>query len=119
MRAFGSRRQCACGSQANAALVDELKRTIEALPLEMNAVSRVAPRLAALDAPSFAVLLKDLARENHAFRLVRPNNQLTEALGSNRHTRPRRLHGDRLFSGCVTACASKNSSRMHSLFETG
>ena len=57
-----------CGLQANAAIVDELKRTIEALPLEMNAVSSVAPRLAALDAPSFAVLLKYLARDNHAFR---------------------------------------------------
>ena len=59
-------------SQLNAAIVDELKRTIEALPLETNAVSSVAPRLAALNAPAFAALLKDLARDNHAFRCRQP-----------------------------------------------
>ncbi len=49
----------------------------------MNAVSSVAPRLAALDAPSFAVLLKDLARDNHAFRSVHASTHV--ARGQNHH----------------------------------
>lgn len=48
--------------------VAELKRIIEALPLEKSAVSVVAPRLAAFDPPQFAALLRELARDNHAFR---------------------------------------------------
>ena len=59
---------CLFVSQLNPAVVEELKRSIEALPLETNAVTSVAPRLSALDAPAFGMLLKELARDNHAFR---------------------------------------------------
>lgn len=52
-------------------LFDDMKRTVEALPLETNAVTSVAARLPSLDAPAFAVLLRELARDNHAFRHVR------------------------------------------------
>ena len=48
--------------------VTELKRVIEMLPLETSAVNAVAPRLAMLDPKQFAVLLTELARDNHAFR---------------------------------------------------
>ncbi len=94
------------GLQANAALVDELKRTIEALPLEMNAVSSVAPRLAALDAPSFAVLLKDLARDNHAFRLTPKTSPKVHGLYA-RCLGPHRLYGDRVSGSCVVALPMK------------
>jgi hypothetical protein len=50
---------------ANAA---ELKRIIEGLPLETSAVAAVEWRLVQLDPPSFAALLTELARDNHAFR---------------------------------------------------
>ena len=54
--------------QVDPAIVEGMKRSIEALPLETNAVSSVASRLGSLDAPAFAQLLKELARDNHAFR---------------------------------------------------
>lgn len=58
--------QCVCMQEAaNAA---ELKRIIEGLPLETSAVAAVEWRLVQLDPPSFAALLTELARDNHAFR---------------------------------------------------
>lgn len=54
--------------QVNPAFLEEMKRGIEMLPLETNAVTSVGAHLGALDAPAFAALLKDLARDNHAFR---------------------------------------------------
>lgn len=54
--------------QVNPAFLEEMKRGIETLPLETNAVTSVGARLGALDAPAFAALLKELARDNHAFR---------------------------------------------------
>lgn len=53
------------------AVVEELKRIVVALPLETNAVSSVASRLSSLHAPAFAMLLKELACDNHAFRHAR------------------------------------------------
>ena len=50
------------------AFVEDIKRSVVSLPLETNAVTSVAARLSSLDAPAFAMLLKELARDNHAFR---------------------------------------------------
>ena len=47
---------------------EELKRAIEILPLETNAVTSMAAHLGSLDTPAFTALLKELARDNHAFR---------------------------------------------------
>jgi hypothetical protein len=57
-----------CQAQHSALSVAELKRVIEALPLEKNAVAIVAPRLVAFSPPDFCALLRELARDNHAFR---------------------------------------------------
>lgn len=54
--------------QVNPKFLEEMKRGIETLPLETNAVTSVGAHLGALDAPAFAALLKELARDNQAFR---------------------------------------------------
>ena len=57
----------------NPVFFEELKRGIEMLPLETNALTSVAAHLGSLDAPGFAALLKELARDNHAFRYDSPH----------------------------------------------
>jgi hypothetical protein len=73
---------------ANAA---ELKRIIEGLPLETSAVAAVEWRLGQLDPPSFAALLTELARDNHAFRfaLLRHNTlRPAPEMGSGQRRQP-------------------------------
>ena len=48
--------------------VMELKRTIEALPLEKPVAPAIAAKLALLDVNEFNLLLRELAREQQAYR---------------------------------------------------
>lgn len=50
------------------ARIGNLKLVIESLPLETSAVTTAAPHLSSLSGVQFAVLLKELASDNHAFR---------------------------------------------------
>ena len=50
--------------------VMELKRTIEALPLEKPVAPAIAAKLALLDVNEFNLLLRELAREQQAYRCI-------------------------------------------------
>ena len=63
--------------------VMELKRTIEALPLEKPVAPAIAAKLALLDVNEFNLLLRELAREQQAYRCVPiTSSLLVKALSS-------------------------------------